>query len=195
MESLYRDAGRGRTPVRRCSGHPVRRLGLMPGRSTWGRSLGPGASPTSSVIARVTDQESRRAVVVIARFDGDVEGSKWAYDDAHRLIMERDGPPSEFRHHCAVDESALYIISVWESEEHLRRRFGTKEFKETLSRTGFPPFDTAASRSYDYTRSSLRCHLLEAWDAGGPKRHRRQDASHSPRPRTWPCSCPRLPAV
>ena len=68
-----------------------RQLGAMPGRSTWARSLGPGASPTSSVIARVTDQESRRAVVVIARFDGDVERLKRAYDDAHRLIMERGG--------------------------------------------------------------------------------------------------------
>ena len=64
------------------------------------------------------------------------------------------GPPGELRHHCAVDECALYIISVWESEEHLRSRFGTKEFKQTLSGTGFPSFDTA-----DIT--ILRLHAIE----------------------------------
>lgn len=33
------------------------------------------------------------AVMLIARFDGDVEELKQAYDRAHRLIMERPGPP------------------------------------------------------------------------------------------------------
>lgn len=83
-------------------------------------------------------------VMLIARFDGDVEQLKRAYDDAHGLIMERGGPPGELRHHCAFDERALYIIGVWESEEHLRRRLDSKELKEPLADTGFPSFDTAA---------------------------------------------------
>ena len=41
-------------------------------------------------------------VLLIARWDGDVEVLKEAYDRAHRLIMERGGPPGELRHHCAV---------------------------------------------------------------------------------------------
>ena len=83
------------------------------------------------------------AVVVIARFDGDVAGLTRAYDEAHRLIMDRGGPPGELRHHCAVDEKSLYIIGVWESEEHLRTRFASDEFKQTLMSVGFPSFDSA----------------------------------------------------
>ena len=93
-------------------------------------------------------------VLLIARFAGDVERLKRAYDDAHRLVMERGGPPGELRHHCAVDEDALYIVGVWESAEHLRRRFASTEFKETLAETGFPSFDTA-----DLT--ILRLHAIE----------------------------------
>ena len=93
-------------------------------------------------------------VVVIARFDGDVERLKRAYDVAHRLIMERGGPPGELRHHCAVDDNALYIIGVWESEERMRTRFASTELTETLSEAGFPSFDTA-----DIT--VLRLHAIE----------------------------------
>ncbi len=82
-------------------------------------------------------------VMLIARFDGDVERLKRAYDDAHRLIMERGGPPGELRHHCAFDENALYIIGVWESEEHVRARWASKEFQETLTSVGFPRPKTA----------------------------------------------------
>ncbi len=82
-------------------------------------------------------------VMLIARFDGDVERLKRASDEAHRIIMERGGPPRERRHHCAFDENALYLIGVWESEEHLRRRLDSKELKDPLAETGFPSFDTA----------------------------------------------------
>jgi hypothetical protein len=54
------------------------------------------------------------AVVLIARFPGDVDRLTRAYDEAHRIIMDRGGPPGELRHHCALDEDALYLIGVWE---------------------------------------------------------------------------------
>jgi hypothetical protein len=78
------------------------------------------------------------AVVLIARWDGDVGALKDAYDKAHRLIMDRGGPPGEIRHHCAVGDGALYIIGVWESEELLRTRFSSREFEEVLTSVGFP---------------------------------------------------------
>jgi hypothetical protein len=81
-------------------------------------------------------------VMLIARFDGDVARLTAAYDEAHRLIMERGGPPGELRHHCALSEDALYIIGVWESEERMRTRFASAAFKQTLSSVGFPSFDT-----------------------------------------------------
>ena len=93
-------------------------------------------------------------IVLIARFDGDVERLKQAYDLAHRLIVDRGGPPGELRHHCAVDEKALYIIGVWQSEDHMRARFASKEFKETMAEARFPSFDAA-----DMT--ILRLHAIE----------------------------------
>ena len=83
-------------------------------------------------------EESRVAVMLIARWNGDVESLKEAYDNAHRLIMERGGPPGELRHHCAIGDRTLYIIGVWESEEVVRARFASKEFEETLTSVGFP---------------------------------------------------------
>jgi hypothetical protein len=78
------------------------------------------------------------AVVLIARWNGDVNSLKEAYDRAHRSIMERGGPPGELRHHCAIGDGALYIIGVWESEEAVRSRFASREFEETLTSVGFP---------------------------------------------------------
>jgi hypothetical protein len=78
------------------------------------------------------------AVVLIARWDGDVTSLKESYDKAHRLIMERGGPPGELRHHCAISDSALYVIGVWESEELVRARFASPEFEEVLMSVGFP---------------------------------------------------------
>jgi hypothetical protein len=83
------------------------------------------------------------AVVLIAKFVGNVDDLKRAYDEAHRLIMERGGPPGELRHHCATSDDALYLIGVWESEEKLRARFASPEFEETLASVGFPSPKTA----------------------------------------------------
>ena len=79
-------------------------------------------------------------VMLIARFDGDVPEMTEAYDRAHALIMSRGGavPSGELRHHCATTENSLYIIGVWESEEHVRRRWSSDEFKSTLTSVGFP---------------------------------------------------------
>lgn len=85
------------------------------------------------------------AVVLIARFEGDVHDLIRAYDSAHALIMSRGGATriDELRHHCANNENALYIIGVWDSEEHLRTRWASKEFEETLTSVGFPAPATA----------------------------------------------------
>jgi hypothetical protein len=84
-------------------------------------------------------------VVLIARFDGDIAELSRAYDRAHALIMSRGGavPSGELRHHCATSGNSLYIIGVWESEDHVRRRWSSAEFKETLTSVGFPAPDTA----------------------------------------------------
>jgi hypothetical protein len=52
------------------------------------------------------------AVMLVARFDGDVDQLRQAYDKAHALIMSRGGATGvgELRHHCAIGEGALYII-------------------------------------------------------------------------------------
>jgi quinol monooxygenase YgiN len=80
------------------------------------------------------------AVMLIARFDGDVDTLSAAYDKAHALVMNRGGavPSGELRHHCAIGPGSLYIIGVWESEEHLRRRWSSPEFRDTLTSVGFP---------------------------------------------------------
>ena len=53
------------------------------------------------------------AVMLIARFDGDVDELRQAYDRAHALVMERGGATGvgELRHHCAIGDEALYIIA------------------------------------------------------------------------------------
>ncbi len=85
------------------------------------------------------------AVMLIARFDGDVQQLVHAYDRAHALIVSRGGATriGELRHHCATSEDALYIVGVWESEEHVRTRWASKEFQETLTSVGFPSPATA----------------------------------------------------
>lgn len=81
------------------------------------------------------------AVMLIARFEGDVNELTQAYDRAHALIMSRGGavPSGELRHHCAVSEDCLYIIGVWESEQHVRQRWSSEEFAALLTSVGFPP--------------------------------------------------------
>jgi hypothetical protein len=83
--------------------------------------------------------------MLIARFDGDVTDLAQAYDRAHALIMSQGGavPSGELRHHCATSDNSLYIIGVWESEHHVRRRWSSEEFKNTLMSVGFPSPDQA----------------------------------------------------
>jgi hypothetical protein len=82
--------------------------------------------------------------MVIARFEGDVDELTAAYDRAHALIMSRGGAVQvgELRHHCATSHDALYIIGVWESEQAVRSRWSSAEFKELLGSVGFPPAPT-----------------------------------------------------
>ena len=78
-------------------------------------------------------------VLLIARFRGDVGELTRSYDRAHALIMDAGGPPGELRHHCAIGEDSLYIVGLWESEEHLRTRFASSEMQGALEAAGFPP--------------------------------------------------------
>ena len=85
------------------------------------------------------------AVMLIARFDGDTGELRAAYDRAHALIMSRGGATGagELRHHCAIGDGALYIIGVWESEEHVRSRWASEAFENVLTSVGFPSPRTA----------------------------------------------------
>src|SRR5262245_59155914 len=57
----------------------------------------------------------------------------------HRGWRSRSLPTVATRqHHCATSEDALYIIGVWESAEHIRRRWADDEFKKVLASVGFP---------------------------------------------------------
>jgi len=44
----------------------------------------------------------------------------------------------ELRHHCAISDDALFIIGVWESEEHARSHWSSPQFEATLTSVGFP---------------------------------------------------------
>lgn len=87
---------------------------------------------------------SNGPVVLLARFAGDVDKLTAAYDRAHDLIMSSGGAVSvgELRHHCATSADSLYIIGVWESEERVRSRWSSPEFKDLLASVGFPPTPT-----------------------------------------------------
>ena len=78
--------------------------------------------------------------MLIARFDGDVTELAAAYDRAHALIMSRGGavPSGELRHHCATDGDSLYIIGVWESEGHIRRRWIQRRVQGHSAQRGIP---------------------------------------------------------
>ena len=84
------------------------------------------------------------AVMLIARFDGDIELLIAAYDKAHEMIMSRGGAvqAGELRHHCATSGDALYIIGVWESEESVRARWSSEDFRTLLTSVGFPSSPT-----------------------------------------------------
>jgi hypothetical protein len=83
-------------------------------------------------------------VVLIARFNGDVGKLTEAYDRAHATIMRRGGAvgAGELRHHCATSRDALYIIGVWDSEEHARSRWASEDFRSLLTSVGFPSAPT-----------------------------------------------------
>jgi len=85
------------------------------------------------------------AVMLIARFDGDVRALTQAYDRAHAVIMSRGGATGlgELRHHCAIGDGALYIIGVWDTEERLRTRWVSAELEKVLTSNGFPSPKTA----------------------------------------------------
>jgi len=96
------------------------------------------------------------AALLIARFDGDVEELTRSYDRGHALIMSRGGATSfgELRHHCAVGDGALYIVGVWDSEEHARSRWSSDELEKLLTSVGFP-----SPKSADLT--ILELHAIE----------------------------------
>ncbi len=81
------------------------------------------------------------SALLIARFDGYVEELTRSYDRAHAQIMRRGGATSfgELRHHCVVGHGALYIVGVWDSEEHARSRWSSDELEKVLTSEGFPP--------------------------------------------------------
>ena len=95
------------------------------------------------------------AAMLIARFAGDVDRLKEAYDRAHARIVSRGGATrfGELRHHCAVGNDALYIIGVWDSAEHIRRRWASDEMRTLLDGVGFPSEPTE--------RTILDLHAIE----------------------------------
>ena len=96
------------------------------------------------------------SALLIARFDGDVEELTRSYDRAHALIMSRGGATSfgELRHHCAVGDDSLFIVGVWDSEEHARTRWSSDELEKVLAEGGFP-----SPKSADLT--ILELHAVE----------------------------------
>lgn len=85
------------------------------------------------------------AVMLIARFDGDVGALTQAYDRAHALILSRGGATGvgELRHHCAIGDGALYVIGVWETEEASETRWASEDFEKVLTSARFPSPKTA----------------------------------------------------
>lgn len=85
------------------------------------------------------------AVLLIARFSGDVAELTRAYDRAHEMIMAGGGAVrfGELRHYSATGPDALYILGVWQSEEHARVRWQSPEFGQRLMSVGFPSPKTA----------------------------------------------------
>lgn len=83
--------------------------------------------------------DDSKPVVLIARFDGNVEQLRQAYDLAHERLKNQPGPAAgELRHHCAMGDNALYLVGIWESERRARERFASDEFEHTLVSAGFP---------------------------------------------------------
>jgi hypothetical protein len=95
--------------------------------------------------ARYRPEVAGVAVLLIARFSGEVAELTRACDRAHAMIMAAGGAGQfgELRHHCATSQDALYIVSAWQSEEHVRARWQSPEFEKRLVCVGFPSPKTA----------------------------------------------------
>ncbi|HET7486676.1 MAG TPA: hypothetical protein VFJ85_02020 [Acidimicrobiales bacterium] len=84
------------------------------------------------------------AALLIARFPGDPDRLRTAYDRAHEQILARPGPPiGELRHFCALGDDALSIVGVWRSEAHITARFSDPAFHQVLRSARFPTPDAA----------------------------------------------------
>jgi len=96
------------------------------------------------------------AVLLIARFSGDVAELTRAYDRAHAMIMAAGGAEQfgELRHHCATSQDALYIVGVWQSEEHVWTRWQSPEFEERLVSVGFRRPRPRTSPSWTFAPSN-----------------------------------------
>jgi hypothetical protein len=86
------------------------------------------------------------SVLLIAKFPGDPDALKTAYDKADAELESKLGtrmPPGSLHHVSAVAPDGLYIVDVWESEESLRGMLQSPAFMETLKAAGFPGPDEA----------------------------------------------------
>jgi hypothetical protein len=85
-------------------------------------------------------------VLMIAKFPGDPEALKAAYDKADIELEAKLGtrmPPGSVHHVSAIAADGIYIVDVWESEAALRGMLESPEFGETVVAAGFPPPDQA----------------------------------------------------
>ena len=81
------------------------------------------------------------SVLMIAKFAGDPETLRAAYDKADSALEAKLGtrmPPGATHHVCAISDDALFVVDVWESEETLRGMLQAPEFVDTVMAAGFP---------------------------------------------------------
>ena len=85
------------------------------------------------------------AVLLIAKFTGDLGQLVPAYDRAHEMIIAAGGAErfGELRHHCALGSDALYIVGVWRSADDVLARWESQEFEDRLQAVGMPSPRTA----------------------------------------------------
>lgn len=81
------------------------------------------------------------------------------------MIMAAGGAGQfgELRHHCATSQDALYIVGVWQSEEHVRTRWQSSEFEERLVSVGFRRPRPQTSPSWTFVPSNRLCDPLAAY--------------------------------
>lgn len=96
--------------------------------------------------------------------DGDVERLKRAYDEPHRLIMERGGAPGERGHHCAFDENAFTSSAAGSPRSTSNDDSTARSSSVRLRRRASHRSTRATSRFSDSTQSSLRFDLVtQSW--------------------------------